>query len=129
MRASIGRRPARSIQHYAALKQDHGRIAQAAARARTTQPLDTKLMVRVPKPVLRELTAVRRPLPLQQVMKPAPRPTLLLPQREIVVRQEATPAARPVIILPVRPAPSLTQAYWPSHRRWRPITPSAPMPV
>ena len=129
MRVSLGRRPARSIQHYATLKQDHGRIAQASARTRTAKPLDTKLMVRIPRPALRELTYARRATVLQQALKPAPLPVVAVPQREIVMRQEEAPVVRPVIILPVRPAPSLTPAYWPSHRRWRPSTQAAPTPV
>lgn len=129
MRASLGRRPARSVQHYAALKLAHGRVAEAAARTRTTKPLDNKLTVRVPKPVLRELTAVRRPLARQQALQPTPQPIIAVPQRETVLRLEEPTVARPVVVQPMRPAPSLTPAYWPSHRRWRPATPAAPMPV
>lgn len=128
MRAPLGRRPARSVQHYAVLKQQHGQIADAAARARTAKPLDSKLIIRVPKPVLRELTALRRPPVTQQALKPAvPQPVIAVPQRAPVLRLEDITAPKPMMVVqPVRPA-ALPPAYWPSHRR-RPMT-SAPMPV
>lgn len=121
MRAALGRRPARSVQHYAVLKQEHGRIAEAAARARTAKPLDNKLIVRVPKPVLRELTAARRAPTTLQTLQPAmPQPVIAVPPRAPVLRLEEPTVARPVVIQPVRPA-ALPPAYWPSHRR-RPMT-------
>lgn len=127
MRAPLGRRPARSVQHYAVLKQEHGRIADAAVRARSAKPLDSKLIVRVPKPVLRELTAARRvPTTLQTLQPRTPQPVIAVPQRAPVLRREETPAPKPVMMQPVRPA-ALPPAYWPSHRR-RPMT-NAPMPA
>ena len=71
------RRPVgRSVQHYAALKQQQARLADAAARARTAEPLDSKLIVRIPKPMLRDLTAARRELAARQGRRLAPSPVL-----------------------------------------------------
>lgn len=128
MRAPVGRRPARSIQHYAALNQTHGRVAEAMARTRNAQPLGTALAVRIPKPALRELTAARRAPVLRQEAKPTLQPIIPVPQRDIVLRLEEPPVARPVIVMPVRPA-ALPPAYWPSHRRRPAMTPGAFVPA
>lgn len=77
----------RSVQHYAELKQEHGRVAEALARQRYAEPLDAKLIVRVPKPMLRELTAARRETAARQGRVLAAQPT--------VRPQGSAPAYRP----------------------------------
>ncbi len=92
----------RSVQHYAVLKQEHGRIAEAAARQRYAEPLDARLIVRVPKPMLKDLTAARR---------------------EAAVRQGRILTSQPAL-RPHGAAP----AYRPRARR-RPLYSMAPAPV
>lgn len=79
MQAPLNRRADRPRNHYAVLKQEAALVAERAARDRYAETPHRQLIVQVPKPVLREATAVRREVAARQRRPITPTPALRPP--------------------------------------------------